>query len=278
MKKEKSNLPLNYITLRTTKSRIDKGLLAVPVSLIDIFPEKANKIYLVDENNNMEVKNFTPYKSSSRECRIGGMKNFYEKYNVQDNDELIIQILDENKYRIIPENVFKSIFQKHLDNFENAKTENDLEEKLSLISEFSNLNKKEILENEFVRLSNMDIPSRKINKRENILTKENVSVSLRKILLELYLGKCQISGFTFIMKNGKPYFEIHHIDPTKGNHLKNLLVVSPNIHAQFTHCELEQIFDESGWLRKVKFNNENYVDVFQIIDSFPKIFEKEIHF
>jgi hypothetical protein len=70
---------------------------------------------------------------------------------------------------------------------------------------------------------------------------------------------------------------LHHIDPDKGNHLKNLLVVSPNIHAQFTYANFEQYFDNDGWLRKVKFNQDEYT-VYQIIDKLPKEFQKEIHF
>ena len=78
------------------------------------------------------------------------------------------------------------------------------------------------------------------------------------------------------MKNGNPYFEIHHIDPLKGNHFKNLLVVSPNVHAQFTFADLEQHFDNYGWLRKVKFNEVTH-NVYQIIDDLPIDFEKEVH-
>ena len=79
------------------------------------------------------------------------------------------------------------------------------------------------------------------------------------------------------MKNRKPYFEIHHIKPELGNHLKNILVISPNVHAQFTYALIEEQFDNDGWLRHIKFNDKNYV-VNHIIDKIPKRFEKEIHF
>ncbi|MDO4728345.1 MAG: HNH endonuclease [Bacteroidota bacterium] len=277
MKKEKTDLPLNYITIKTTQSRIDKGLLAIPVSLIDIFPNTATKIYLIDEKGNKEEKTFTPYNSSSRECRIGGMKSFYRRFNIRNNDELVVQILDDNVFRIIPEKIFQNTFKLYLNNFDKSETDSDIEDNLKLLSNLSNLSKKEILQNEFVRLSMEDISERKIVQNKNVLSREKVNYSLRKILLELYKGKCQISNFTFLMKNGIPYFELHHIDSNKGNHLKNILVVSPNIHAQFTYCELVQTFDEEGWLRKVKFNNEQEMNVFQIIDYLPKKFEKEIH-
>jgi hypothetical protein len=79
------------------------------------------------------------------------------------------------------------------------------------------------------------------------------------------------------MKNGEPYFEIHHIKPEKGNHLKNLLVVSPNVHKEFTYANVENIFDNEDWLRVVKFNGEVF-NVFQKIDFLQKSFMKEIHY
>lgn len=109
------------------------------------------------------------------------------------------------------------------------------------------------------------------------MRKEGIPAAIRKILTEIYDGKCQITQFGFLTRNGKPYFEIHHIKPDLGNHLKNLLVICPNIHALFTYAHLQQYFDEEGWLRRVKFNNEQY-NVIHIIDEIPKQFEKEIHF
>jgi hypothetical protein len=70
-----------------------------------------------------------------------------------------------------------------------------------------------------------------------MLNKEKVlSSAIKKILLNLYNGKCQISDFTFIIKNEKPYFEMHHIKLKIGNHFKNLLVVSPNVHVRFIYA------------------------------------------
>lgn len=277
MKKIKTNIPLNYVTIKTTKSRIDKGLLAIPVSLIEMFPKSANKIYLIDENGKEEKKNFTPYNSSSRECRIGGLKNFYEKYKISDKDELVIQLLDDNKYKIIPEKIFEATLITQLNEFEKIENEILLEEKLKSISKFANSTKQEILKNEFIRLSNNEVKKRRSITKQKITTKESVPFALRKILLNLYEGKCQVSNFTFLMKNGFPYFELHHIDALKGNHLKNLLVVCPNIHAQFTYANVEQKFDSDGWLREVKFNDDLF-KINQIIDKLPKYFEKEVHF
>jgi len=276
MKKVKSDLPLNYITIKTTQSRINKGLLAIPVSLIDLFPKNSKKIYLVDEFGNSEQKTFTPYSSSSRECRIGGLKSFYNNYKIKDGEELVILILDDETYRIMPEKVFQNIVLKNLSSLRSSKNDDEALNNLNHISKITNLSEIEILKNEFVLLSKKEIEKRGFVEKQKTIVKQSVPYSIRKILLEIYLGKCQVTNFTFLTKRNKPYFELHHINPALGNHLKNLLVVSPNTHAQFTHSNLEQFFDDQGWLRKVKFNDDE-LNVFQIIDKLPKEFNKEIH-
>jgi len=276
MKKENSKVPFNYITIKTTKSRIEKGLLAIPVSLIDLFPKTSKYIYLINEKGKAERKTFTPYTSSSRECRIGGLKDFYRVNHINDGEELVIQILDEGKYNIIPEKIFKGIIIDFEKTLETIDSEAEVEKQIDIISKVTNTTKETVLRSEFVRLANKKIKERKIKVIHHVKRREEVPASLKMILLNLYKGKCQVSGFTFLMKNGKPYFEIHHIDPLKGNHMKNLLVVSPNVHAQFTYSNTEHFFDIEGWLRKVKFNEESF-SVFQICDKLPKLFEKQIH-
>ena len=276
MEKIRTEIPFNYITVKTTKSRIDKGLLSIPVSLTGHFPEHYTKISLIDENNNEEIIPFTPYKSSSKECRIGGLKRFYDKFKVSDGDELVIQFLDNNKIRLLPELYFQTNILQSLNTIENSLDEKEIDSNLDFVSKISNVEKDVILKNEFIRLSSKQMTERKTRMIKQVRYKDTVPLSLRKILLSLYEGKCQISNFTFVMKNGMPYFEIHHIDASKGDHLKNLLVVSPNVHAQFTYANLEQKFDSDGWLREVKFN-DRFFAVNQIIDKLPKYFEKEVH-
>lgn len=277
MKKVNSQIPFDYVTVKITKSRIDKGLLAIPVSLVDLFPKTSKKIFLLNEIGKEEVKIFTPYNSSSRECRIGGLKEFYTKNKIKDGDELVIQLLDNDKFRIIPERIFeKQVLDLEI-KIERSINETEAEQHIQKLSKVTNKTSDEVIKGEFIRLASQEISTRNLKIIKEAKVKENIPATLRKILLEVYKGKCQISDFSFLMKNGKPYFEIHHIDASKGNHFKNLLVVSPNVHSQFTHANLEQSFDTEGWLRKVKFNTQPY-KVFQIIDTLPKLFEKEIHF
>ena len=281
MQKVKNEIGYNYITIKITKSRINKGLLAIPVSLLDKFPKEKQKITIFfDDEEKPSVKSFTPYTSSSQECRISGLTNWFVKNKVQNQDEIVIQFLDKNEriYRIIKESNFIEQINILEDKISKIRKETDLEEYFESLSLKVNKPKKEIAIVEFLKLNN-EIMKRRNYKKSNIFqVKENVPLSLRKILELIYEGKCQVSNFTFIQRNGKPYFEIHHIKPDWGNHLKNLLVVSPNIHAMFTQANREEYFDNDGWLRKVKFNNEEF-NVYHAIDNIKdKYFEKDVHF
>jgi len=273
-----STVPYNYVTIKMTQSRIRKGLLAIPVSLIDNFPkEKKDVIIYFDESRAPIEKNFTPYDSSSRECRIGGMRDFYHRNNITSGDEIVIQILGEHRYRILPERKFKSLVNKYQSEFDNSTTDGTIDEKIQLLSQITNTSKEQVISSEFIRLSKNPIESKRGYKKEQyIRTKENMPPAIRRILADIYKGRCQLTDFCFLMKNGEPYFEIHHIKPDYGHHLKNLVVVCPNIHAQFEYANVEEYFDEECWLRKVKFNSQNY-PVRQFIDNDRQKFAKEVH-
>ncbi len=276
MKITNSNVPYDYITIKTTKSRIEKGLLAIPVSLIDLFPKNSSTLLLINEGGREEIKNFTPYNSSSRECRIGGMRGFYSKYNIKDGDELVIQLLDDQKFKIVPERLFTQQIKQLEESLEESPTE---EESTTLIEKISGVvNKKpiEVIIGEYSRMATDEISERKKISKTSLTVRESVPSSSRRILLEIYKGKCQVTQFTFLTKIGTPYFELHHIDPSKGNHFKNLLVVSPNVHAQFTFTNVVQEFDENNWLRKVEFNGEKHA-VHQAIDKIKTDYFKEVH-
>lgn len=278
MKKEDSKIPFSYKTIRVTQSRLDKGLLAIPVSLIDSFPKNKTKVTVImGLTGKVTTKNFTAYTSTSRECRIGGMRGFYEKFNVKDGDELVIQILDDKEYRIIPEKDFENSVWKLESEFDKSKNDNEAESKLIEVSKVTNSDLTNTTLNEYYRLSTAVLEKRKYSKPGLSKSREIVPASIRKLLEKIYEGKCQISGFSFLMRNGNQYFELHHINPELGNHIKNLLVVSPNVHAQFTYALVEELFDSDGWLRRVKFNGQSY-KVKLFIDKFPMKFKKEIHF
>lgn len=278
MNRETSKIPFHYITVKTTGSRIGYGFLPIPVSLTGIFPTRATDIYLVNEAGKEEKKHFNPYHSTkTRECRIYGLLSFFRKYQIKAGDEIVIQVLDDDKYKIVPEKIFQKQVLDIETRFMNSTSEEESENYIQKLARLTNESTDDVIKSEFIHLTNEEVKERKITVTPEGRRRENVPPSIRKILSELYRGKCQVSNFSFLMKNGSPYFEIHHIDYAKGNHFKNLLVVSPNVHAQFTYANVEEAFDKEGWLRKVKFDKAEY-PVKQIIDSLSKVFEKEIHF
>ncbi len=280
IKQVNSIIEYNYLTIKVTQSRIDKGLLAIPVSLIDMFPKKKQKIKVYfDSNETLLQLNFTPYSSSSRECRIGGMKDWFKLHQLQNNEELVIQIIDKDEYifRITSEKQYLSTIKLLQNEFDVSRDNLSLSDKIKKLSSASNTSQVNVLQNEFYRLSNLNVTARKRIEISNKNKRDSVPYSIKKVLGEIYKGKCQLTNFTFVQINGKPYFEIHHIDENKGNYLKNLLVVSPNIHAQFTYSKKDEYFDDDGWLRKVKFNNESF-NIFQFFDKIKnKKFLKEVH-
>lgn len=276
--RSESHISYNYTTIKITQSRLNKGLLAIPVSLIDYFPKQKGKIYIATGiSDRVSAKAFTPYTSSSRECRIGGMRDFYEKFNLKDGDEIVVQILDTNKYRILTERQFEDMVEGTEKEFDESESEAVAGSKLEAISKIVNTTPKETLWGEYSRLTKVEMEERRQKTVKPREAKESAPPSIRKLLTAIYDGKCQITGFGFLMKNGKPYFDVHHIKPELGNHIKNILVVSPNTHAQFTFASIKEYFDNDGWLRRVKFNDKIFV-VKHIIDKMPKRFEKEVHF
>src|SRR3972149_6244900 len=201
MKTIKSKIPFNYKTIKTTQSRIDKGLLAIPVSLIDYFPKNKTKVYIAfGPSLKRSPKNFTPFTSSSRECRIGGMKKFYENFQIKDGDELVVQILDNDTYRIFTERQFEESVKTVEEALDKAKDENEAGYRLKKISEVTNSDFRETVFNEYFRLSKSEFEKRKHNKPWIGMRKEGIPATIRKILKEIYGGKCQITQFSFLMR------------------------------------------------------------------------------
>ena len=82
--------------------------------------------------------------------------------------------------------------------------------------------------------------------------------ALRALLEAIHQGKCQICGFTFKKRDGKPYFEIHHLEPDQGHHPMNVLVICPNCHAQLENATVAETERVMGWLVAVKINGKRF--------------------
>ena len=80
MQRVKNEIGYSYVTIKTTRSRINKGLVAIPVSLLDRFPKEKRKITVFfDDEEKPSMKSFVPYTSSSQECRINGLSGWFVK-------------------------------------------------------------------------------------------------------------------------------------------------------------------------------------------------------
>lgn len=270
-----SGVPFSYTTVVTTKSRIDKGLLAIPASLRSLFPQTSGHVFLISEDGQWVRKTFTGPDSKSKECRIDGMTDFYSRHDVKSGDELVLQVYGEGRYQILPETLYKEKIGALESDLDEAPTEDEADAAIRNLAALTRTKTDDVIGSEFARLANREISRRKVRTRSEVRVREHIPASLRRILTDLYHGCCQVSGFSFLKTDGEPYYEVHHIDPLLGHHVRNVLVVSPNVHAQFTYAAVDQHFDESGWLRRVAFNGEDH-SVFQIIDELPD-YKKQVH-
>jgi len=256
----KSKINYSYATIKITQSRLDKGLISIPISLAEWFPPHNTniKIYL-DDSSNLQIKNYSSYSSSTHECRIGGMAEWYKKNKIKSGDEIVIQIIDRDQliYRIISEKIFIQKTKDIQNNFDNAENEDEASEKIIILSKWTESDNKIVILNEFNRLINtISINERRYVKKHTMKAKEVAPYNLKVLLGEIYKGHCQVCDFWFLKKDLKPYFEIHHIKPIEGNNPKNLILVCANCHRQFEYADVSHEFDYDNWLIRVTFNKK----------------------
>jgi 5-methylcytosine-specific restriction endonuclease McrA len=270
---EKSEINYDYKTIRVTKSRINKGLLAIPRGFTNYIPKSSQriKIYLNDSPD-PEIKNFSSFYSSTNENRIGGLKDWYIENQIKEGDELILQILDKGKfiYRLLTERAFINKANEFQRDFDNSIDDYIAAKKLEQISDITRMDKSKIVYNEFLRLSKYSKEEvRKRIKNPNQFSKEKTPPNFRIILGNIYSGFCQVCSFSFLKRDKNPYFEIHHLKPHIGHHPKNLVLVCANCHRQFEYATVVMGINEEGWLSKVCFNNKEFL-VRQAINEIEK--------
>lgn len=218
--KIKSSIDYSYATVKITQSRIKKGLLAIPVSLAEWFPKNNTNIRIFLEDSLVpQEKHYSSYNSSTRECRIGGMADWFKENKIQDGDEIVVQLIDKKQfiYRIVPEQKFLLKTQELQDALDNSKNDSEASEKLISIAAWTEVDKKKAVLNEYHRLlKTIPVRDRRyVNKAIN-KAKEDVPYNLRVLLENIYEGHCQVCDFWFLKRDKRPYFEIHHINPSKG--------------------------------------------------------------
>ena len=213
----KSAVNYSYTTIKITQSRIDKGLIAIPVNLADKFPLKNESIQVYLNNSpRSQIKNYSAYSSSTRECRIGGLKDWFQQNNIQNGDEIVIQFLDTLNfvYRLIPEQDFIRTTQELEHSLDISENELEASEKIASLTQWTQLDKDKVAINEFLRLTKT-LPSseRKYIEKNLSQVKERVPIVIKTLFENIYKGHCQVCDFWFLKKDRRPYFEIHHLDP-----------------------------------------------------------------
>lgn len=274
---ERSEINYDYKTIMVTKSRLEKGLLAIPKTFSKYFPRLNRKINIyLDDFQKPHVKNFSSFYSSTNENRIGGLRTWFDENQIKEGDELVLQILDKEKfiYRLVKEEEFIGRTRKIQADFDSSKDEGIASEKIKQLSSLTQIRKDEIVFNEFLRLANYSNDElRKRTKTRSESNKEKTPSNIRTLLGNIYKGYCQVCSFTFFKIDNSPYFELHHIEPNSGHHLKNLVLVCANCHRQFEYAKVIKKFDGQGWLSEVVFNQNEHT-VKQVI---KEIAQKEFY-
>jgi hypothetical protein len=267
--------------MRITQSRLNKGLMAIPMSLAEWFPGHNARIQVyLNDAINPETKQYSSYRSSTRECRVGGMAEWFRDNKIKDGDEVVLQLIDKEHfiYRLIPEIQFilkTREIQNHLDI---SQSEVSAKEEIDKLSKWAGITHGKVALNEFIRLINT-IPTtkRRYVSRNSRQARESTPYNLRVLLGNIYQGHCQICNFWFLKKDNEPFFEIHHIDPLLSNNPRNLVVVCANCHRQFEYADVGNEFNQEDWLVKVRFNDKLYPVNQIILTAKQEEFIKQLH-
>ena len=153
----KSEINYSYATIKITQSRIDKGLIAIPVSIAKWFPNKNDTIQVhLSYSPVSEARHYSSYSSSTRECRIGGMREWFRQNDIKTGDEIVIQFLDKEKfiYRLIPERNFIVKTKELQHRFDLSENEQEALGEIKTLSQWIYLDKNKIMLNEYNRLTN----------------------------------------------------------------------------------------------------------------------------
>lgn len=270
----KSEINYSYITIKATQSRIDKGLIAIPVSLTRWFPDHAETIQVyLDDSTILHTNKYSSYNSTTRECRIYGMKEWFEKNKIKNGDEIVIQIIDRDnfKYRLINESNFIIKTQQIQSKFDASVDEQEASQNLIEIANWTKATEEIVKLREFHRLiKETNIEERKRIIKRELSTKDSAPPNIKILLGKIYAGHCQVCDFWFLKKDKTPYFETHHINPEKASYIQNLLLICGNCHNQFHYANVK-LEPKKGWISRVFFNDRVF-EVNQIV--FKQKFEE----
>ena len=249
-------------TLYATDSRISKGLLAIPRKFGGEFPATKGKILVVfDDGTRVEPKIYVPYDPKIKESRVFGLSRWFSRRGIVAGDAITITLEDPLKgiYRIALDRFIQQ--RRAAEARRQLYTTDSPEiagEQLRRLAESKKEKVQEIAFQEIALIAQRPWLKRK---RVMVLQKgraEAVPPVLRALLEAIHQGKCQICDFTFKKRDGKPYFEIHHLEPDKGHHPMNVLVICPNCHAQLENATVTETERVMGWLVAVRINGRRF--------------------
>jgi len=249
-------------TLYATDSRISKGLLAIPRKFGGEFPATKGKILVVfDDGTRVEPKIYVPYDPKIKESRVFGLSRWFSRHGIVAGDAITITLEDPVKriYRIALDRFIQQ--RRVVEARRQLYTTDSPEiagEQLRRLAECKKEKVQEIAFQEIALIAQRPLLKRK---RLMVLQKgraEAVPAALRALLEAIHQGKCQICDFTFRKRDGKPYFEIHHLEPDKGHHPMNVLVICPNCHAQLENATVAETERVMGWLVAVRINGKRF--------------------
>ncbi len=245
-------------TIYATDSRISKGLLAIPRRFSNKFPATKGKIFVVfDDGTRVEPKIYVPYDPKIKECRVFGLSRWFSRRGIVAGDAITITLEDP----------VKGIYRIALDRFVEQRRAAEARRQLytAASSEIAGEQLRRLAESKKEKVQEIALQEialmaqRPLLKRTRVMVlqrgrAEAVPPALRALLEAIHQGKCQICGFTFKKRDGKPYFEIHHLEPDKGHHPMNVLVICPNCHAQLENATVTEMERAMGWLVAVRIN------------------------
>ncbi len=263
-----SEVHYSYAAVHITQSRIRKGLIALPRSLLHLFPKNdaVIQVYLGDADR-PQPKKYSHFAGTTKESRIGGMARWFEEGGIGDRDELVIQLLDRERliYRVSARREFIETVKRHQRGLERARTVAEARSHVSSLRRWVKPERGTVALSEFDRLAmQSSAGQRGLVSRPAHGTRESVPPPLRALLEEVYGGHCQVCDFTFLKQDKTPYFETHHLFAARGHHPKNVVVSCANCHRQFEYAATELQMDEQTWLTAVTFNTIRH-SVFQAV-------------
>jgi len=259
--KSPSSIAYDYQTIKITQSRIDKGLVAIPVGLTRFFPDHNTTIYLyLGYSSEYLPKRYSSVSSKTGEARIGGMSSWFKEAGVQNNDEIVFQVVDREKrhFRLIPEKLFLAKTAEIQSSLDTSQNEPEALSSIKRLADLTLVDNRAVILNEYFRLAKSEINQRKSVLRRSHPGKESAPSHIRILLGNVYQGRCQVCSFCFLKKDRQPYFEIHHINPHRGNDFRNLVLVCANCHRQFEFAHVRKHFNDEGWLTAFNFNGNLY--------------------